>query len=61
MEQPGEPAGGTSRHEVRIPAYPCREAGGIILTYMGPGDPPLLPIYEVLTGPREFRSAVKVF
>jgi hypothetical protein len=35
--------------------------GGIILTYMGPGDPPLLPDYEFLTVPGEYRTATKIF
>jgi phenylpropionate dioxygenase-like ring-hydroxylating dioxygenase large terminal subunit len=61
VEQPGEPGGGAGRHEVQHPAYPCREAGGVILTYMGPGDPPLLPNYEFLTAPPEYRTVVKIF
>ena len=30
-------------------AHPCREAGGVIFTYMGPDQPPVLPDYEFLT------------
>ena len=40
VEQPGEPGGGVNRHEIHHRAYPCQEAGGIIFTYMGPGEPP---------------------
>ena len=61
LEQPGEPGGGAHKREIRHPAYPCQEMGGIILTYMGPGEPPLLPNYEFLTVPAEYRTATKVF
>lgn len=43
LDQPGEPAGSTFRDRVRTAGYPCHEAGGLILTYMGPGDPPVVP------------------
>ena len=43
LEQPGEPAGSTFKDRISHPAYPCQEAGGIVFTYMGPGEPPLLP------------------
>src|SRR5262245_6440616 len=61
LEQPGEPGGGAHRQEIRHPAYPCQESGGIILAYMGPGEPPLLPNYEFLTAPKEYRTATKIF
>src|SRR5215469_2756154 len=61
LEQPGEPGGGAQRQEIRHPAYPCQEMGGIILTYMGPGEPPLLPNYEFLIASAEYRTATKVF
>lgn len=35
--------GGEKRMEVGQPAYPCLETGGLILTYLGPGEPPGLP------------------
>jgi phenylpropionate dioxygenase-like ring-hydroxylating dioxygenase large terminal subunit len=61
LEQPGEPGGGAHRQEIHHPAYPCQELGGIVLAYMGPGEPPLLPNYEFLTVPAEHRTATKVF
>jgi phenylpropionate dioxygenase-like ring-hydroxylating dioxygenase large terminal subunit len=61
LEQPGEPGGGANRHEIKHRAYPCQEAGGVIFTYMGPGDPPLLPNYEFLTVPETHRSVTKAF
>lgn len=48
------------RWEVGQPAYPCVEAGGVIFTYMGPGDPPALPPYEFLTVPAENRAVTKI-
>src|SRR5262249_57095653 len=42
-------------------AYPCKEAGGVIFTYIGSGKPPLLPNYEFLMAPAEKRTVVKAF
>ncbi|HEY7316321.1 MAG TPA: Rieske 2Fe-2S domain-containing protein [Candidatus Binatia bacterium] len=61
LEQPGEPGGGAKRNEICHLAYPCRQAGGVIFAYMGPGAPPLLPNYEFLTVPPEQRAVTKIF
>jgi len=61
LEQPGEPGGGAQRDAIRHLAYPCREAGGVVFSYMGPGDPPLLPSYEFLTVPEPQRTVTKIF
>ncbi len=53
LEQPGEPAGSTFHERIRQPSYPCQERGGVIFTYMGPGEPPLLPNYEFLNAPAQ--------
>src|SRR5919199_3319285 len=60
LEQPGEPAGSTFHERVRQTAYPCVERAGIVFTYMGPGEPPLLPNYEFLIVPEAQRSATKI-
>ncbi|HWH75724.1 MAG TPA: Rieske 2Fe-2S domain-containing protein [Candidatus Binatus sp.] len=51
---------GAKRMSVGQPAYPCQEAGGVIFTYMGPGDPPPLPAYEFLTVPAAQRAVTKI-
>jgi nitrite reductase/ring-hydroxylating ferredoxin subunit len=61
LEQPGEPGGGANRHEIKQRAYPCQERGAVIFTYMGPGDPPLLPEYEFLNVPEPQRCVIKAF
>jgi phthalate 4,5-dioxygenase oxygenase subunit len=61
LEQPGEPSGGINRDRIKHRAYPCQEAAGVIFTYMGPGDPPLLPAYEFLTVPDDQRCVTKAF
>lgn len=61
LEQPGEPGGGNHRDAIRHPAYPCREAGGVIFTYMGPGKPPLLPNYEFLNASPDHLYVNKIF
>jgi len=60
LEQPGEPGGG-GRSAIRHRAYPCQEAGGVIFTYIGAGEPPLLPNYEFLTVPEPQRTVTKIF
>src|SRR5581483_4342813 len=46
LEQPGEPAGSTFYQRIRQPAYPCVEAGGFVLAYLGGGEAPPLPGWE---------------
>ncbi|MBM2811127.1 MAG: phthalate 4,5-dioxygenase [Chloroflexi bacterium] len=59
LEQPGEPAGSTFHERLRHRAYPCREVGGIIFAYMGPGEPPLFPAYEPLLADEGYRVSKK--
>ncbi|HEY3116580.1 MAG TPA: Rieske 2Fe-2S domain-containing protein [Chloroflexota bacterium] len=61
LEQPGEPAGSTFHEKIQHRAYPCVERSGAIFTYMGPGEPPLLPAYEWLTLPEEHVFSIKLF
>jgi phthalate 4,5-dioxygenase len=60
LEQPGEPDGSTFHERIRHPAYPCREAGGMILAYLGPGEAPLLPAYPFLTADDDHRYNSKI-
>jgi phthalate 4,5-dioxygenase len=48
LDQPGEPAESMFKDKIKQPAYPCYEANGLILTYMGPGEPPLVPELDFL-------------
>jgi phthalate 4,5-dioxygenase len=59
IDQPGEPGGGANKASIRHLAYPCQEFGGVIVTYMGPGEPPLLPNYEFLNVAPECRTVTK--
>jgi phthalate 4,5-dioxygenase oxygenase subunit len=43
LEQPGEPPEKNFKDRLRSRSYPCIEAGGLVLTYMGPGEPPAPP------------------
>src|SRR5579862_4890924 len=61
LEQPGEPAGSTFYQRIRHTSYPCIEAGGVVWTYMGPGEPPLLPNYEFFRVPDEHRWVHKQY
>ena len=61
LEQPGEPPESQYKEKIHHKAYPCQEAGNIIFTYMGPGEPPILPAYEILNVPEEHRFVCKVW
>jgi phthalate 4,5-dioxygenase len=47
LDTPAEPAGSRFKDKVRQTSYPCREAAGVVFTYMGPKElMPLFPSYE---------------
>jgi phthalate 4,5-dioxygenase oxygenase subunit len=49
IQTPAEPDESRLKNSIRLTAYPCRELGGLIFTYMGPPDKmPDLPRYESL-------------
>jgi hypothetical protein len=60
LEQPAEPADSDFKNKIRHKSYPCKELGGLIFAYMGPGEPPCLPLYEPLVAPENHRYAYKV-
>jgi phenylpropionate dioxygenase-like ring-hydroxylating dioxygenase large terminal subunit len=60
LEQPGEPVGSTFHERIRHRAYPCVETGGMILAYLGPGEPPQVPGFDFLPAPYERREVTKV-
>ena len=49
LAQPAEPEGSGFKDKVKLKAYPTQEASGLIFAYMGPGEAPVLPLYDVLT------------
>src|SRR5437763_7496911 len=57
QEQPGEPSGSTFHERIRQTSYPCVERCGMILSYMGPDDPPDVPGFDFLCAPSEQRAA----
>jgi phenylpropionate dioxygenase-like ring-hydroxylating dioxygenase large terminal subunit len=61
LQQPGEPGGGQNRDAINHLAYPCKEKGGVIFAYMGPGEAPLLPNYEFLNQPPGHCCVYKVY
>lgn len=61
LEQPGEPAGSTFRERVRQRAVPARDLGGLILAYLGPGDPPPIPDLPFLFAPLASCWTTKLF
>jgi phthalate 4,5-dioxygenase len=61
LEQPGEPAGSNFREKVLQHAYPARELGGLILVYLGPGEPPPIPDVPFLAAPVTSCWTTKLF
>jgi phenylpropionate dioxygenase-like ring-hydroxylating dioxygenase large terminal subunit len=52
LETPAEPAGSGLKDKVRHVSYPCKEAAGVVWSYLGPkANTPLLPNYEWLNLP----------
>jgi len=47
LETPAEPAGSMFHLTVKMRAYPVREFIGMYWAYMGPGEPPEIPHYDV--------------
>ncbi|MBT3792151.1 MAG: aromatic ring-hydroxylating dioxygenase subunit alpha [Rhodospirillales bacterium] len=60
IDQPAEPEGRKFCDKVKHPAYPVQEKGGAIWTYMGEGEPPLIPDFEFLMAKEESRLAFRV-
>jgi phenylpropionate dioxygenase-like ring-hydroxylating dioxygenase large terminal subunit len=54
LETPAEPAGSTLKNKVHHIAYPCKEAAGIVWSYLGSKEKmPMLPNYEWLNLPED--------
>ena len=60
IDQPAEPEGRKFCDKIRHPAYPVQEKGGAIWTYMGEGEPPLIPDFGFLMAPEPNRLAFRV-
>ena len=60
VHQPSEPAGSAFKDAQLTAAYPCHEAGGLILAYMGGGEPPVLPGFHFLSAPESQTFVMKV-
>ena len=61
LEQPAEPPESRYKDEIRHLAYPVIERAGLLLAYLGKGEPPLLPSYEFLSATPEHRYLQKTF
>ncbi|MFM9967239.1 MAG: Rieske 2Fe-2S domain-containing protein [Burkholderiales bacterium] len=59
VDMPSEPPESNFKNKVRNVAYPCSEAGGIVWSYMGSGEPPALPELEFTVVPTDHVFATK--
>jgi 5,5'-dehydrodivanillate O-demethylase oxygenase subunit len=48
VDMPSEPKDSPFKNKVQLKAYPVRELGGMIFAYLGSGEPPVLPMLDVL-------------
>jgi phenylpropionate dioxygenase-like ring-hydroxylating dioxygenase large terminal subunit len=60
LDQPAEPDDKKFCHKVRQTSYLVQEKGGVIWTYMGEGEPPLIPDLAFLAAPESQRMAFRV-
>ena len=61
VDMPNEPPESNFRDKVRHTAYPCREAAGVVWTYMGSRTPPPpLPDVEPVLVPESHHVAAKI-
>ena len=60
LDQPAEPDDKKFCHKVRNVSYPVQEYGGVIWTYMGEGEAPLIPAFQFLDAPEDKRLAFRV-
>src|SRR4051812_20117111 len=62
VDMPTEPRTSTFCQRVRQPAYPTREAGGVIWAYLGPADKqPPFPAFQWTGLPASHRFASKIW
>lgn len=59
IERPAEGARGRACLKLGT-GYPCHEANGLILAYLGPGEPPRLPAFHYLDVPESHVFTMKV-
>ena len=59
IDQPAQPADKKFCERVKHVAYPVQEKGGAIWTFMGEGEPPLIPDLQFLTAPDENRQVFR--
>jgi phthalate 4,5-dioxygenase oxygenase subunit len=61
VDMPTEPEGYNFRDRMRLRAYPTREAGGMLWTYLGPpGTEPAFPHYDWMDLPATHCTVVKI-
>lgn len=48
LAQPTEPEGSGFKDKIKLKSYPTQEISGLVFAYMGPGEAPVLPTYDVM-------------
>lgn len=56
IDTPLESPNSHMKDHVNIGSYPVRELGGLIFAYLGEGEPPVLPPWDVLVWPNSLRQ-----
>ena len=61
LDMPTNPPDSPAKDRISHVAYPCREAAGMILAYMGPGEAPPLPQFPAFLAPAERVWSYKLY
>jgi phthalate 4,5-dioxygenase len=61
LDQPGEAPGSRTHERIRLTSYPTLERSGLIFAYLGPGEPPHFPNYDIFTAPDDHVSSSKLY
>ncbi len=61
IDQPAEPDRKKFAAEIRIAGYPAEDRYGIIWAYLGAGQPPLIPPYDIFTRKDGYNRTVKSY
>jgi phenylpropionate dioxygenase-like ring-hydroxylating dioxygenase large terminal subunit len=59
IDQPADPVATRFCKDIKLAGYPCEDRYGIIWAFMGEGEPPLIPPYDIFVRKDGFNRTVK--
>ena len=61
IDQPADPAATRFCKDIKIAGYPCEDRYGIIWAFMGEGEPPMIPPYDIFVRKDGYNRTVKSY